>query len=159
MALPESEIRRRSTHLRYTLGPAVCRLGEKVCNREQVADIRVFLINLEKTVLDLDTVRRTRIDKALIEMSDPAMGWPMSLAELSSRILETWEKRLGDVRDLRAPLWDKGGRMEGCYKTRVLKGYKAGKTYEITSTRKWVVEVPRQRHVQRYVHRRFEVGQ
>ncbi|KAI9840232.1 MAG: hypothetical protein M1838_004153, partial [Thelocarpon superellum] len=159
----EHELRRESQYIRNILAPVVCQYGGKAFSGDTLILLMTFLERLEQTTVSLDVIRRSRIEKALFEITDEGSGWPVSLMELAARILKTWNIRMGDLRDLRAPLWDKDMRMARCRKEWTLARvqtmqYGHDSRVEVVKQSEWVVEHPAAPAMQCHGHRGFEVG-
>lgn len=116
MALSIDEIQCQAKHIRDTLCPLVSKGGGAALNRPDFRSLMEFFTKLEKMDMTCDILRRSRIDKALLEISGAGTRWPASLVERADKMVRKWERQVGTVGELRAALWDKGGRMAGCHK-------------------------------------------
>lgn len=116
MALSIDEIQYHAKHIRDTLCPLVSKAGGAALSRTDFRGLMEFFLRLEKMDMSCDVLRRSRIDKALLEMSGAGTRWPASLVERAEKMVRKWERQVGAVGELRAALWDKGGRMAGCHK-------------------------------------------
>ncbi|KZF24049.1 hypothetical protein L228DRAFT_281161 [Xylona heveae TC161] len=111
MPLSREELRAQARYIREKLGPLVIRDGADILHRDSLENVEAFFSELARTEVDIDILRFTRIDKALLEMSAMGSRWPTYLVDMAESTVREWEKRLGDIRHLRTALWAPSGRM------------------------------------------------
>lgn len=109
------ELRTHSRYIRDNLIPLVGGDGG-VCklNSRDLGLLRSTLMKVNAISVTLDVLRFSRIEKALVLISNP--GWPADIAAMARKILVRWENALGPLQELRADLWGIGGRLEGVRK-------------------------------------------
>ena len=88
--------------------------GDFEPNSRDMALLRSTLLKVNAISANLDVLRFSRIEKALLLISTP--GWPADIAAMARKILVRWEDALGPLQELRADLWGIGGRLEGVRK-------------------------------------------
>lgn len=109
------ELRTHSRYIRDTFMPLVGGdRGDFEPNSRDMALLRSTLLKVNAISVNLDVLRFSRIEKALMLISTP--GWPADIAAMARKILVRWEDALGPLQELRADLWGIGGRLEGVRK-------------------------------------------
>jgi len=116
MALNQEALRVHARYIRDVLGPLVAREGGDVLSPTTIAALDAIFADLEETVLTLDMLRYSRMEKAMMEICGPATRWPTGLIKMAERAIEEWEGYLGPLKRVRANLWGPGGRLEGVTK-------------------------------------------
>lgn len=116
MALHEETLRAYARWVRDVLGPLVAREGGSVLNPMTLTDLDMFFADLNKTVLTLELIRYSRVEKSMMEICGPGTRWPVNLITMAERVIEEWEGYLGPLKRVRVNLWGPGGRLEGVTK-------------------------------------------
>ncbi|KAI9875977.1 MAG: hypothetical protein M1830_007618 [Pleopsidium flavum] len=116
MALNQEALQVHSRYIRDVLGPLVAGEGGDVLTTSTLAALDLIFGDLEETVLTLDMLRYSRIEKAMMEICGPGTRWPTGLIKMAERVIEEWEGYLGPLKRVRANLWGPGGRLEGVTK-------------------------------------------
>ncbi|KAF2816147.1 uncharacterized protein BDZ99DRAFT_542388 [Mytilinidion resinicola] len=102
-----------ATWIRDHLDPRIAREGADILKSEDVLILHDIFIALQHTELSANTLRATRIHKAILEISGKATRWPGRLADECDKILALWRRRFGPLEGLRPFLYSKGGRLDG----------------------------------------------
>ena len=102
-----------SRWIRDVLIPAVKEKGGDTLSPTSLANLKVFFNDLEKTTIDLDQLRFSRIHNALSEVCVLKSNWPEGIVKKALAVLVSFEQRLGPLKDVRTDLWAVGGRLEG----------------------------------------------
>lgn len=165
MALTTYEIQKEARYIRDHLCPLVNESGGTAITPDILSSLLEFFAKLETMPISVDLLRQTRIDKALIEVSVLATRWPASVVCRAETMLRAWENEVGQVGQLRAALWEPGGRMAGCHKFPVIEQRAAvdrkGKiTKAAQKPRKhyWVVDAMKPAKANDYGDVNLEVG-
>ena len=116
MALSQGALRVNARYIRDALGPLVAREGGEVLGPTTTAELLGFLGDLERTVMTIDMLRYSRIEKAMMEICGPGTRWPPELIKIAENAIDRWEGSLGPLKNVRANLWGPGGRLEGVTK-------------------------------------------
>lgn len=164
MALTVQEIQSEVRYIRDSLCPLVNESGGTAITRDIFYGLLVFFVKLETMPISVDLLRQTRVDKALIEISVLGTRWPASLVGRAEKMLREWEKQVGQIGQLRAALWEPGGRMAGCRKCIVMeqtvvvdRKRKTTKTVR-TPRKRWVVSPVQLAKANYYGDVNIEVG-
>ena len=119
MVLSREALRVHARYIRDVLGPLVAREGGDVLNPTTTTGLLTFFEHLNETVMTLDMIQYSRIEKAIMDMCGPGTRWPAGLIKLAEDTIDRWEGYLGPLRRVRANLWGPGGRLEGVTKVPV----------------------------------------
>ena len=119
MALSQGALRVNARYIRDALGPLVAREGGEVLIPTTMAELLAFFGDLERTVITIDMLRYSRLEKAMMEICGPGTRWPPGLIKMAEDAINRWEGSLGPLKCVRAHLWDSGGRLEGVIKVAV----------------------------------------
>ncbi|KAI9823387.1 MAG: hypothetical protein M1826_007743 [Phylliscum demangeonii] len=164
MALSAHEIQLQTRYIRDSLSPLIASSGGAALTRPAFTSLHDFFTDLEKTELEVDVLRRTRIVRALLEIAAIGSRWPVTLVEHAEQILSRWKKDLGRLGECKAALWEPGGRMAGCLK-RVVKdrdvvtsSKKSASRQAAVRRKRWIVDVVPRANAQHYGDADFEVG-
>ncbi|KAI9802143.1 MAG: hypothetical protein M1833_002064 [Piccolia ochrophora] len=155
MAVTTAELQARSRYIRDTLSPLVASTGGIALSRGTFASLLLLLTKLDDCSVDVDMLRVSRIDKALLDICSLGSRWPDALVDEAKRITEKWEIEFGKLGDIRAALWEKGGRMAGCWRGEV------GEWRDMqlrTVKKKWIVDASNKEAARYYGPLNFEVG-
>ena len=64
--------------------------------------------------MTVEYLRYSRIEKALSVIASGGGAWPADASLMAEALLGSWEQRVGPLKNIRADLYGKGGRLEGC---------------------------------------------
>lgn len=161
MALSIQEVKSQAKHIRDILCPLVSTSGGTALTRPTFASLVSFFTKLKDLAITIETLRETRVDKALLEICGEDTRWPASLVEKARKRLAVWEKQLGSVGDLGAALWGPGGRMENCRQTSEVyfPDAEQGSQPQATVRQLWVVDGVDSERVKDYGHLNFAIGE
>jgi len=119
MALSQGALRVNARYIRDALGPLVAREGGEVLSPTTIPELLAFFGDLEQTVMTIDMLRYSHIQKAMMEICGPGTRWPPGLIKLAEAAIDRWERSLGPLKYVKANLWGPGGRLEGVTKVAV----------------------------------------
>lgn len=113
MGLNREELRSWSRYVRDVVAGLVASGGEDSVSPVSIDDVDGFLAELKNTVMDIETLRYSKVHTALMEISAPDSGWSPSIALKAEMLLLMWEEHFGPLKDVKTNLWGVGGRLEG----------------------------------------------
>lgn len=142
MALGEGALRVNARYIRDALGPLVAREGGEVLTPAMIAELLAFFRNVQHTVMTIDMLRYSRIEKAMTEICGPGTRWPPHLIKMAEDVIGRWEESLGPLKYVKANLWGPDGRLEGV--TKVAVGPEAVQDDEQHQNQQWPVK-PKER--------------
>lgn len=116
MALSQGALRVNARYIRDALGPLVAREGGEVLSPTTIDELLAFFGDLEQTVMTIEMLRYSRIEKAMMEICGPGTRWPLGLIKVAEDAIDRWECSLGPLKCVKANLWGPGGRLEGVAK-------------------------------------------
>ncbi|KAL8734609.1 MAG: hypothetical protein Q9181_003143 [Wetmoreana brouardii] len=171
MGLNKQDLLAHSRYIRNTLAPRVAKDRDVPDRRHtwDFTDLRSLLDELEITSITAETLRFSRIEKALQRIVADT-GWPPDIVVKARNLLARWEEILGPLQRVRTDFWATGGRLEGFVRpkewcqqvggmTKVLHAV-AGEAKNAPETPTWVLEPqPRPAKAQKEGHSGFEVGE
>lgn len=109
------ELREHSRYIRDTLAPLLAR--EPELSKSDDVLLRSIFKRLESLHLNLDLLRYSRIEKALMVIAATGTStWPMDLVGRAEELIQKWEDKLGPLKNLRSDPYAPGGRLEGLIK-------------------------------------------
>ena len=91
----------------------MARGGQETLDVDVVHELEEFLARLSKEKLSKETIRQSRIHKALTLISDKTMQWPEFLVVKTDPILEQWTRQFGNLEEMLVELYGPGGRLHG----------------------------------------------
>ena len=106
-------LRETASWIRDELDQVVSRNGPHVLNADDVITVHSVLISLQKHKISLWTLRFSRIHLALACICGKATRWPTQLADEAEAVIDRFEEWFGRMRDMRSPLFERGGRLYG----------------------------------------------
>lgn len=106
-------LRNRARWIRDELDPVIARQGPDSLHADNVITLFTFFEELRASTIPLDTIRYSRMQYALLEIVGRATRWPAKLIDCATEIVKSWESLHGPLSELRAPLFDPGGRLHG----------------------------------------------
>lgn len=115
MDLSKAELRLHAKMIRETLAPWMARDGGDPFDKvyEMLPVLSTLFNMLRKSIITVELIRGTRIEKALLEIVDFPAFWPLSMVKDAQNVLDIWSHQLGPLRGLRADHWGPEGRMAG----------------------------------------------
>ncbi|KAI9789573.1 MAG: hypothetical protein M1816_005980 [Peltula sp. TS41687] len=148
MTLTIQEIQSEVRYIRDSLCPLVNESGGTAITKDILCGLLAFFKELETMPISVDLLRQTHLDKALIEICVLGTRWPANLVVRAEEMLREWEQQVGHcIGQLRAALWEPGGRMAGCRKGIVMEQTmvfdRKRRTWKTVRTPKkgWIVDV------------------
>ncbi|KAL8711160.1 MAG: hypothetical protein Q9220_004305 [cf. Caloplaca sp. 1 TL-2023] len=116
MGLTKEDLLAHSRYIRDTLAPRIA-TGKIQAAGEHAFDLthlRSALEELEKTTMNLATLRFSRMEKALQRIIEAPHGrWPPDIVVKAQNLINRWEETIGPLQKVRSDLWASGGRLEG----------------------------------------------
>ncbi|KAL8950376.1 MAG: hypothetical protein Q9222_003593 [Ikaeria aurantiellina] len=116
MGLTKEDLLAHSRYIRDILAPRIAS-GEIQAAGEHAFDLthlRSALEELEKTTMNLATLRFSRMEKALQRIIEAPHGsWPPDIVVKARTLMIRWEESIGPLQKVRSDLWATGGRLEG----------------------------------------------
>lgn len=116
MALSQGALRVNARYIRDALGPLVAREGAEVLCPNTTAELLAFLGDLPSTVMTIDMLQYSRIEKAMMEICGPGTRWPPDMIKMAEDAMDRWEGSLGPLKRIGRDPWGPGGRLEGVTK-------------------------------------------
>lgn len=110
------ELLLHSRYIRDDLAQMLARTPDSTLPPSDSVLIRSILSKLNVIKMNLNLLRYSRIEKALMVIAIPGTGWPIDISKQAIRLLEKWGNTLGSLKHLRADLYEPGGRLEGVMK-------------------------------------------
>ena len=108
---------RQARWIRDELDLRVARDGPDALTPDEILDLDVFLRRLQSTAITarVDDLRRSRLHRAILLMTDVATRWPVRLVERADALREAWEEALSGLplRMWPTSLYGVGGRLHG----------------------------------------------
>jgi len=111
LASIREELRLHSRYIRDTLAPMFAH--GPILPAPEIRLLATVLEKVEQMHMRLDYLRYSRMEKALMLITDGTLAWPTDIVDQARELLRTWESALGPLHDRRADLYAPGGRMEG----------------------------------------------
>ncbi|KAL8674031.1 MAG: hypothetical protein Q9168_001563 [Polycauliona sp. 1 TL-2023] len=137
MGLSNEDLLCLSRWIRDHLAPKKAKDGSvaAVNHFYDLTPLRSALDELIVSPMDLDTLRYSRMEKALQRIVEAEGGnWPPDIILKAKDLIARWEKSIGPLQRVRTDLWATGGRLEGFAKPQACKaGIIDNLHYRITS--------------------------
>jgi hypothetical protein len=111
--LQQSVLQQRTQWIRDHLDLQVSRDGPETLDPNDVVELDELFKALQLYPITIEVVRQTRIHLALLQISGKATRWPRRLVDESDKVITTWEAHMGPLNQVRVPLYDRGGRLDG----------------------------------------------
>lgn len=105
------ELRLHACYIRDTIAPMLTQ--RPFLPAPELRLLETILTKVAQVQMRLDLLRYSRMEKALMLITDGKLAWPTDIINQARELLERWEADLGSLVDLRADLYAPGGRMEG----------------------------------------------
>ena len=110
----KANLRIHSRYIRDTLAPALSRAG--TLTDVQLANLKSIFASISAVPMTMEYLQYSRIEKALTLVASGGGAWPADASLMAEALLTSWEDRVGPLKNVRADLWGKGSRLEGCKK-------------------------------------------
>ena len=111
-----AHLRETAAWIRDDLDPLVARDGPQALDPNDVLTLHSLLLQLQVDVVSINLLRHSRIYLAVREICGKATRWPSKLVDEADRLVEYWEDEVGPLKNIRTPLYEKGGRLHGVCK-------------------------------------------
>lgn len=112
--ISQASLRRQARWLRDVLDPQVAQDGPDALHSDELLTLDELLRELaDDEVIDLQTIRQSRMHLAIIDLAGKGTRWPKKVIEKADIVKEKWESRYGPLRHLGTPLYEAGGRLHG----------------------------------------------
>ena len=111
----KANLRIHSRYIRDTLAPALSRTGGTLTD-VQLATLKSIFASISAVPMTMEYLQYSRIEKALAVIASGGGAWPADASLMAEALLTSWEDRIGPLKNVRADLWGKGSRLEGCKK-------------------------------------------
>lgn len=105
------ELRLHARYIRDTLAPMLAH--HPILAAPELRLLATVMRKVEVMHMRIEYLRYSRMEKALMLITDGTLAWPTDIVDQARELLESWESALGPLRDRRADLYVPGGRMEG----------------------------------------------
>ena len=112
-SLSMNALRQSASWIRDVLDPLVSREGPQSLSPNDVLTLHSLLLDLQTEPVSTHVLRNSRIYLAVLEICGKATRWPGRLIDEADEVLEAWEDSMGPVKNIRTPLYEKGGRLYG----------------------------------------------
>lgn len=111
----KATLRIHSRYIRDTLAPSLSRTGGTLTD-VQLATLKSIFASISAVPMTIEYLQYSRIEKALTVIASGGGAWPADASLMAEALLTSWEDRVGPLKNVRADLWGKGSRLEGCRK-------------------------------------------
>jgi hypothetical protein len=106
-------LRKTAAWIRDDLDPLVAREGPQALDPNDVLSLHSLLLDLQMEPISIHLLRTSRIYLAVREICGKATRWPSRLIDEADQVIQAWEATLGPLKNIRTPLYEKGGRLHG----------------------------------------------
>lgn len=113
ITLDREYIRSRTRWIRDDLDPRIAREGPDTLTPDSVITLFTFLEELRSASISAETLRCTRVHRALLDISGHATRWPGKLVDKVDDLINHWNHVYGPLHAVRPLLYDQGGRLHG----------------------------------------------
>lgn len=114
----KSNLLAHSRYIRDTLQPHLSIPGATLTSTE-LATLKSIFASISAIPITLELLQYSRIEKAVAVVASGGGAWPADASLMAETLLNRWEERVGPMKNVKADLWGKGGRLEGCRKVDV----------------------------------------
>ena len=96
----------------------IAREGYQTLKPDAVLELNALLSKLLESTpsLRIETLRVSRIHRAVALITDKGTRWPAKLIDLSKQIVHAWTRKFGSLSEIRADPYEPGGRLYGIAK-------------------------------------------
>lgn len=109
-------LRQQARWIRDDLDPQVARDGPEALHADDLLNLDELLRRLVAARIQLDDIRFSRLHLAVTAICGKATRWPTKLIEKADALEKAWEKEHGPLKNITAPLYEPGGRLNGICK-------------------------------------------
>lgn len=103
----------QSRWIRDDLDLQVARNGPDALHSNDILTLDEFLRRLLNAGISLEDIRLSRIHLAVDTIAGKATRWPTKLIDKADKLKKDWEKQHGPLNEVKAPLYEHGGRLCG----------------------------------------------